>query len=1077
MISIKKKIFQIYIILLNLILLLAPFSFSLDSLTQSNLTNAQTEITQDTTWIVANSPYLIRESVYVGSNATLTIEPGVVIKLEASSLIVEGNLKALGTETNKIIFTSYYDDEYGGNSDGISWQPQAGDWTNIQFNSGATGQLDNCLVRYGGQMEAFPVRASDKLIKPRTALAQFTFTVGAISVYDSQVEINNSIITNNKRGIEAAGSQAQLLIRNSKIYNNIDYGVYNEPSNHGQIDAINNWWGNDSGPRHSLNPQGTGDRVTDNVLFDPWIGKKAGLTPVIIIPGIIGSYLNKNEPGKPEVWPNIIEMAKIGSDSYLNDLAMNDVGWPNENLLPTDIIREILTKNFFQGLITELKSQGYQEEENLFVFPYDWRYFIEWSANEGDPYPLVKSLKEKVEEVKIQTGAEKVNLISHSMGGLVAKYYLKYYGHDSVDKFIDIATPHFGSPKAFKILMYGDDLGFKVFNYSILNPTTIKSISQNMPSIYQLLPSKNYFFNTDKDYTFYLADIHDLDENGVKGKLNYDQSIEFIKNTGRNDYLLGFNDTLHNALDGYSPKLDGIKTYNIIGCGSPTLGQIFVLNKEKSGKYEYGLKYINGDGTVPLRSAESLLSDESYYLNGTEHAYLASVDGVKQLVTAILKGEEGSFDFSAYSNLRQDKTNCSFSGKQISFHSPVELNVYDEAGNHLGPNQDGDIEMGIMGAQYDVIDDNKFVFLPAGHNYEVIGKATSSGTFNARIQNINDSEYNQTVYYNEIPLETAETNVKLEITDNQTDFTMLIDQDGDQIFETQSEPDSILNKEDSQDFTKPQTTINIIGTPGNNDWYVFDVKIELTAQDNENGSGILKTDYSLDNGLTWQKYSEPIILNQDGEYALLYQSTDKAGNIEETQGQKIKLDKTAPVIDTIIPSEGQEFLHSDILNLEYQLADSLSGIATNTLAFFIDNQIMDNNSKEVDLFNYNLGEHNLKITAQDQAGNNGEKEVKFIIGASIDSTISDINRSYKEGFINKKLIKDYLVKQLEWAKKYSERCGQKTKKNKICLKIILIQYQIILKQLDFYHQKKWVDDRGYNIIKNDITWLINDLKD
>jgi len=38
------------------------------------------------------------------------------------------------------------------------------------------------------------------------------------------------------------------------------------------VDAINNWWGSSSGPYHpTLNPSGTGDKVSDYVIFDPWL--------------------------------------------------------------------------------------------------------------------------------------------------------------------------------------------------------------------------------------------------------------------------------------------------------------------------------------------------------------------------------------------------------------------------------------------------------------------------------------------------------------------------------------------------------------------------------------------------------------------------------------------------------------------------------------------------------------------------------------------------------------------------------------------------------------------------------------
>ena len=36
------------------------------------------------------------------------------------------------------------------------------------------------------------------------------------------------------------------------------------------VNAKNNWWGSNTGPTHSSNPTGTGDKVSDNVDFTPW---------------------------------------------------------------------------------------------------------------------------------------------------------------------------------------------------------------------------------------------------------------------------------------------------------------------------------------------------------------------------------------------------------------------------------------------------------------------------------------------------------------------------------------------------------------------------------------------------------------------------------------------------------------------------------------------------------------------------------------------------------------------------------------------------------------------------------------
>lgn len=64
----------------------------------------------------------------------------------------------------------------------------------------------------------------------------------------------------------------------NNIVGNEDYGVKSGVwgSDTGEVlaeevDATNNWWGHASGPAHDSNLDGTGDSVSDNVDFDPWL--------------------------------------------------------------------------------------------------------------------------------------------------------------------------------------------------------------------------------------------------------------------------------------------------------------------------------------------------------------------------------------------------------------------------------------------------------------------------------------------------------------------------------------------------------------------------------------------------------------------------------------------------------------------------------------------------------------------------------------------------------------------------------------------------------------------------------------
>lgn len=53
-------------------------------------------------------------------------------------------------------------------------------------------------------------------------------------------------------------------------------------------------------------------------------------------------------------------------------------------------------------------------------------------------------LKERIDLLKYKTGAPKVNIVAHSMGGLVVREYLSLFGYNDVDKVITTDTPHHG---------------------------------------------------------------------------------------------------------------------------------------------------------------------------------------------------------------------------------------------------------------------------------------------------------------------------------------------------------------------------------------------------------------------------------------------------------------------------------------------------------------------------------------------------------------------------------------------------------------------------------------------------------
>lgn len=73
----------------------------------------------------------------------------------------------------------------------------------------------------------------------------------------------------------------------------------------------------------------------------------------------------------------------------------------------------------------------------------------------------------------------------------------------------------------------------------------------------------------------------------------------------------------------------------------------------------------------------------------------------------------------------------------------------------------------------------------------------------------------------------------------------------------------------------------------------YSAPVTVTLAGTDNLSGMAKTVYSID-GQTWQTYSEPIELNQSGQYIVEYYSVDNAGNTEAAQSLPITINLELP---------------------------------------------------------------------------------------------------------------------------------------------------------------------------------------
>jgi|GEM_PF-5551521 parallel beta-helix repeat protein len=231
------------------------------------------------TWANTDVVYVLTGNVVAAQGFTLTIAPGMVVKFgSGAGITVQGTLDARGTADQPITFTSFQDDEYGGDTDadGANTPPKVGDWGIIHFADTSDDQntiVDHALIRYGGGVQIFGAG-------PQIARSRITLNQRGFEIRNSATPLltENDIHSNADQGVFVSNSQP--IIRRNNIYDNGTFGVYNETATI-CVNAQNNWWGSDTGPADASDKTdsctlgkhaGLGGKVTDNVDYDPWLG-------------------------------------------------------------------------------------------------------------------------------------------------------------------------------------------------------------------------------------------------------------------------------------------------------------------------------------------------------------------------------------------------------------------------------------------------------------------------------------------------------------------------------------------------------------------------------------------------------------------------------------------------------------------------------------------------------------------------------------------------------------------------------------------------------------------------------------
>jgi pimeloyl-ACP methyl ester carboxylesterase len=193
----------------------------------------------------------------------------------------------------------------------------------------------------------------------------------------------------------------------------------------------------------------------------------------------------------------------------------------------------------YTDLIETFRANGYQEDYDLFPFPYDWRRSNEETA---------VALRLRIMEAKNICRCDKVDVIAHSMGGLVVRQYIQSddYAGD-IDQLVFLGTPHLGAPKAYLIWEageVGESLGDRVLKFMLTHEGKkqgyedfLSYVHAKIPSVSELLPIFDYLRGGEQPFNQFLENInHNLAElynsqvdiTNIIGELEGDSTIRYI---------------------------------------------------------------------------------------------------------------------------------------------------------------------------------------------------------------------------------------------------------------------------------------------------------------------------------------------------------------------------------------------------------------------------------------------------------------------------------------------------------------------------------------------------------------------
>lgn len=279
----------------------------------------------------------------------------------------------------------------------------------------------------------------------------------------------------------------------------------------------------------------------------------------------------------------------------------------------------------FHDMINMLLGCGYKKGTTLFGYGYDFRQSNRIETG-------MDGLKEKLETAYKASGGRKVNIISHSMGGLLVTCFMSLQQDvfsKYVNKWICIACPFQGAPGCINdSLLTGLQFVEGCESYFFVSRWTMHQLLVECPSIYEMLPNSDFNWKQQPQIKVWCKKA-DKEEKNSSVKLEIygpSESItlfeEALKHNELNydgkTFALPFNFSILKWAAGTRQILnsarlpDGVRFYNIYGtsfdtpfdvCYGSETTPIENLSEICHSMPQYS--YVDGDETVPAESAKA----------------------------------------------------------------------------------------------------------------------------------------------------------------------------------------------------------------------------------------------------------------------------------------------------------------------------------------------------------------------------------------------------------------------------------------------------------------------------------------